>query len=123
MRLDGIDCRILELLSADGRITMTELARQIGMSAPSVTERARRLEDAGIIKGYRADIDIESLGFSIGAYVQVRNVLGRDNASTYAGSAPVGRIETREGVRVLWDDRFEQGLPRLPLAGVRLRVR
>jgi hypothetical protein len=59
----------------------------------------------------------------LGAYVQVRNVLGRDNASTYAGSAPIGRSETRDGFEFLWDDRFERGLPRLPLAGVRLSLR
>jgi hypothetical protein len=60
-------------------------------------------------------------GAVVGAYVQVRNLLDRDNASTYAGSAPAGRIDTRDGFVILWDDRFERGLPRLPLAGVRVR--
>ncbi|MEX1183748.1 MAG: TonB-dependent receptor [Gemmatimonadota bacterium] len=59
----------------------------------------------------------------LGAYVQVRNLLDRDNASTYAGSAPIGRIETRDGSEIVWDDRFESGLPRLPLAGVRVSFR
>jgi hypothetical protein len=56
----------------------------------------------------------------LGAYAQVRNVAGRDNASTYSGSVPIGRITDRDGTRIIWEDRFERGLPRLPLLGVRL---
>jgi hypothetical protein len=58
------------------------------------------------------------VGFS--AYFQVRNVLDRDNASTYAGSRPIRRFAVRNGVAYEFEDRFEQGLPRLPLVGVRL---
>lgn len=54
----------------------------------------------------------------LNAYAQVRNLLGRDNASTYAGSGPVGRIQTREGTQIVWEDRFERGLPRMPVAGL-----
>jgi carboxypeptidase family protein/TonB-dependent receptor-like protein len=57
----------------------------------------------------------------LSAYLQVRNVLDRDNASTYAGSTPVQRLLRPEGVTfVRFDDRFEQGLPRLPLVGLRM---
>lgn len=56
----------------------------------------------------------------VSAYVQLRNVFDRDNASTYAGSVPAGRIQTADGPRVLWEDRFERGVPRLPLVGLRL---
>jgi hypothetical protein len=59
-------------------------------------------------------------GVEASAYVQVRNVLGRANATTYAGTVPVARVQDRSGWTVLWDDRFEPGLPRLPLVGVRV---
>jgi hypothetical protein len=52
--------------------------------------------------------------------VQVRNVLARDNASTYAGSGPVGRVERPGGSRIVWEDRFERGLPRMPMVGLRV---
>lgn len=56
----------------------------------------------------------------LSAYAQVRNVLGRENAVTYAGTVPIGRTGRDAGSRVLWDDRFEAGLPRLPLLGLRV---
>lgn len=57
----------------------------------------------------------------LGAYLQVRNVLGAENAITYAGTIPVATIIRRNGVReIVWDDLFEPGLPRLPLLGVRV---
>jgi hypothetical protein len=55
----------------------------------------------------------------LSAYVQVRNVLDRDNASTYSGSGPVGRVRP-DGTRYVWEDRFERGLPRVPMAGLRV---
>ncbi|MGH7472237.1 MAG: TonB-dependent receptor domain-containing protein, partial [Longimicrobiales bacterium] len=56
----------------------------------------------------------------LSAYFQVRNVLDRDNASTYAGSRPIRRFPVRNGVTYEFEDRFEKGLPRLPLVGLRL---
>jgi len=57
----------------------------------------------------------------VSAYLQVRNVLGAENAITYAGTIPVATIMRRNGEReIVWDDRFEPGLPRLPLLGVRV---
>jgi hypothetical protein len=57
----------------------------------------------------------------LSAYAQVRNALGRDNASTYSGSTPIGRRLNRAGQsEIIWEDRFEQGLPRFPLVGVRM---
>jgi hypothetical protein len=57
----------------------------------------------------------------LSAYMQVRNLLARDNASTYSGSRPIRRVPGRNGAStVVFEDRFEQGLPRLPLVGLRL---
>lgn len=63
--LDAIDRRILAELQADGRITNVELARRAGISAPPCLRRVRRLEEAGIIRGYHADPDPQMLGWEI----------------------------------------------------------
>ncbi len=63
--LDAIDRRILLELQADGRITNVELARRAGISAPPCLRRVRRLEEAGILRGYQADTDPQKLGWEI----------------------------------------------------------
>jgi DNA-binding Lrp family transcriptional regulator len=63
--LDGIDRRILMELQTDGRITNVELARRAGISAPPCLRRVRRLEEAGVIRGYHADTDPQKLGWEI----------------------------------------------------------
>jgi len=63
--LDAIDRRILAELQADGRMTNVELARRAGISAPPCLRRVRRLEEAGVIRGYHADPDPQMLGWAI----------------------------------------------------------
>jgi DNA-binding Lrp family transcriptional regulator len=63
--LDAVDCRILAELQADGRMTNVELARRVQLSAPPCLRRVRRLEEAGVIRGYHADLDPASLGWEI----------------------------------------------------------
>src|ERR1700716_3334629 len=63
--LDAIDRRILSELQADGRMTNVELARRAGISAPPCLRRVRRLEEAGIIRGYHADSDPQRLGWEV----------------------------------------------------------
>ncbi len=63
--LDATDRHILAELQADGRMTNVELARRVGISAPPCLRRVRRLEEAGIIRGYHADTDAERLGWQI----------------------------------------------------------
>jgi len=70
--IDTVNIRILEELQQDPRVTMSELGRRVGMSSPAVTERVRRLEDAGVIRGYRLDLNPTALGLSIAAYVRIR---------------------------------------------------
>ncbi len=70
--LDGINCRILSELCADPRVSMAELGRRVGLSSPSVSERVRRLEEAGTIRGYRLDLDPAQLGLPLTAYIRVR---------------------------------------------------
>lgn len=63
--LDAIDRRILAELQKDGRMTNVELARRAGISAPPCLRRVRRLEEAGVIRGYHADSDPQRLGWEI----------------------------------------------------------
>ena len=70
--LDNVNIRLLEALQQNPRLTMTELGRRIGMSSPAVTERVRQMEEAGIILGYRLDINPVPLGLTIAAYIRIR---------------------------------------------------
>jgi Lrp/AsnC family transcriptional regulator, leucine-responsive regulatory protein len=75
--LDAVNLRILQELDADGRLGMAELGRRIGMSAPAVAERVQRLERAGVIRGYRAELDPRALGFPVSAVVRIRPAPGQ----------------------------------------------
>src|SRR6201997_3718341 len=71
IRLDRIDRRILRHLLMDGRMTNVELARRAGISAPPCLRRVRALEEAGIIRGYHADLAPEALGYAVTVFAQV----------------------------------------------------
>ena len=70
--LDAVNIRVLEELQRDPRLTMSELGRRVGMSSPSVTERVRRMEEAGVIRGYSLDINPAALGLPITVYIRIR---------------------------------------------------
>jgi Lrp/AsnC family leucine-responsive transcriptional regulator len=70
--LDATNLRLLAALEDDPRATAAELARQVGMSAPAVRERVARLEEAGVIRGYRLDVDPAAVGLPVAAWVRVR---------------------------------------------------
>jgi Lrp/AsnC family leucine-responsive transcriptional regulator len=74
--LDRTDWRLLTELQKDGRATYAELARAVAMSPSAVTERVRRLEEAGVIGGYRATVDPESVGLHVMAFVRLRYPTG-----------------------------------------------
>ena len=70
--LDAVNVQLLAELRREPRLTMSELGRRVGMSSPAVTERVRRLEEAGVITGYRLDLDPAALGLPLAAYIRVR---------------------------------------------------
>ncbi|GHF54733.1 AsnC family transcriptional regulator [Seohaeicola zhoushanensis] len=82
-RLDPIDRMILSELQADGRMTNVELARRVGISAPPCLRRVRTLEEAGLIRGYHAEINARELGFEVQVFVMV----GLDSQAETALSA------------------------------------
>jgi Lrp/AsnC family transcriptional regulator, leucine-responsive regulatory protein len=75
--IDEVNLRLLAELTANPRLPMTELGRRVGMSSPAVTERVRRLEEAGVIRGYRLEVDPAALGLPLTAYVRVRPNAGQ----------------------------------------------
>ena len=77
LRLDALNVKLLRFLCEDPRIAVSELARRVGMSAPAVRERVQRLEEAGVIAGYRLELDPRALGYPIAAFVRVRPMPGR----------------------------------------------
>lgn len=74
--LDAMDVKLIKALVADARISNAELARLVGLSPPSVSERLKRLEEAGIIAGYTARIDPRAVGLAIAAWLRIRPVPG-----------------------------------------------
>lgn len=70
--LDSTDWAILGEVQQDGRLPLTELARRVNLSASATTERVKRLEAAGVITGYRADVDLAKVGFAVLAVVRLK---------------------------------------------------
>ncbi|HEY9624451.1 MAG TPA: Lrp/AsnC family transcriptional regulator [Crinalium sp.] len=69
--IDDINWEILRALQEDARLSYSELGRRVGLSSPAVVERIRRMEEAGIITGYRVELSLEKLGFPIMAFMRV----------------------------------------------------
>lgn len=69
--LDEINWELLQALQEDARLSYSELGRRVGLSSPAVVERVRRLEEAGVITGYRAEVNLEKLGLSILAFMRI----------------------------------------------------
>ncbi|MBR0798737.1 Lrp/AsnC family transcriptional regulator [Bradyrhizobium jicamae] len=74
---DNRNLELLALLRDSPRLGISELARRVGMSAPAVRERVLRLEEAGVIRGYRLELDPTALGYPVAAYVRVRPAPGQ----------------------------------------------
>jgi Lrp/AsnC family leucine-responsive transcriptional regulator len=70
-QLDGIGWRLLRLLQENARLSFRQIGEAVGLTAPAVAERVRRLEDNGILRGYHADIDFEKVGLPILAFVHL----------------------------------------------------
>ncbi|CDZ30302.1 Lrp/AsnC family transcriptional regulator [Neorhizobium galegae] len=70
--LDPTDIAMIEILQDDGRISVSELGRKVGLSQPATSERLKRLEDRGIIKAYQAVVDPASVGLGMMAIIRLR---------------------------------------------------
>ena len=70
--LDDVNLRLIGELQADARLSLAELGRRVGLSAPAVTDRLQRLRDAGVIVGYRTEVDPRALGLALSVVLRVR---------------------------------------------------
>jgi len=101
--LDATNLAILRELLDEPRLAMSELARRVDMSAPAVAERVQRMQEAGVIRGARLDLDQSALGLGITAFVRVRPMPGQLQAiSELARKTP----EVVECHRVTGEDCF-----------------
>jgi Lrp/AsnC family leucine-responsive transcriptional regulator len=103
MDLDKKDRLIINALQQDARQSLSALGKQIGLSQPAVSERVKKLEDAGVICGYSARIDLRAIGFRLQAVVRVRTT--HEHIQRYVSlfeSIP----EVLDVVRVTGDDCF-----------------
>jgi len=85
--LDNYDRNIVALLQQDGRMPLSELGRQVHLSAPAVAERVRRLEEAGVVQGFSARINLRALGYSFETFVNI-TVDSHDALDQWAASHP-----------------------------------
>ena len=101
--IDALNRRLLAELQADARLSMAELGRRVALSPPAVAERIQRLEQRGVIRGYRADIDPRALGLALTAIIRVRPAPGQlYNVAELAQETP----EVVDCVRVTGEDCY-----------------
>jgi Lrp/AsnC family leucine-responsive transcriptional regulator len=70
--LDATNIALLRELQEDARLSLAELGRRVGLSSPSVAERLARLEETGVITGYRTEVDPRALGYTLGVVIRIR---------------------------------------------------
>jgi Lrp/AsnC family transcriptional regulator, leucine-responsive regulatory protein len=75
--VDATDAKLLDALAADARTSLAELARLVGMSPPSVSERVKRLEETGVIAGYTTRINPKALGLPLAVWLRIRPLPGQ----------------------------------------------
>ena len=69
--LDTVGCKILEILQEEGRISYNDLATRVGLSSPAVADRIKKMEEQGIIKGFRAVVNYPEIGYGITVFVRI----------------------------------------------------
>lgn len=88
MALDDIDVKILNMLVANGRVSYTDIAKEVGMKPPSVIDRIKKMEDSGVIHDYCARVNYKKLGFDVVAFIGIiiDNPVHIDNFVTEIGN-------------------------------------
>lgn len=104
--LDKKDRQILKLLQDDGRMSNAELARQIGLSAPSTLQRLRKLEESGVIKGYFAELNRETMGYGLLVIALVSLSLHQEKAIETFRETVVKMEEVQEVLHISGDHDF-----------------
>ena len=92
--IDAVDRQLIDLLRANGRASYAELARQVGLSSPAVHERVGKLEASGVIRGYRAEVDPESVGLGVTALIGIIQDSGGDTDEVLEALRDMPEIES-----------------------------
>ena len=77
MKIDAKSWKILECLQTNARAPLTEISKQVGLSSPSVAERIQKMEDAGVIDGYAARLNLESIGYDMSVFISAKIRFGQ----------------------------------------------
>jgi len=75
--IDAVDMRLLRILHEDARTSIADLARDLSMSSPSVSERLRRLKESGVIRAFTIELDPKLLGYGLSFYIRIRPLPGQ----------------------------------------------
>lgn len=92
--MDDTDRQLIDLLRRNARLPYAELARQVGLSAPAVHERVGKLESAGVIRGYRAEVPPEAIGLGVTALIGIAQQAGTEIEEVVAGLRELPEIES-----------------------------
>ena len=79
-KLDELNKKILEILWENARLSFAEIGKQVHLSAPAVADRVRKMEEAGVIEGYRVQINREAIGRPVSAFILMKVFHGREQA-------------------------------------------
>ncbi|MFC5046500.1 Lrp/AsnC family transcriptional regulator [Aquimarina hainanensis] len=77
MKVDKLSWDILESLQENARLSNAEIGRKIGLSSPAVAERIKKMEDCGILQGYKADVSHMKLDYQLKAFISLKAFMGR----------------------------------------------
>ena len=91
--MDTVDRQLIQALRENGRASYAELGRLVGLSGPSVTDRINRLEQAGVITGYRATVNPASLGFGVTALIGLQLTDAADHEDVAHRLKDLGEVE------------------------------
>ncbi|MER6394611.1 MULTISPECIES: Lrp/AsnC family transcriptional regulator [unclassified Kitasatospora] len=91
--MDTVDRQLIQALRENGRASYAELGRLVGLSGPSVTDRINRLEQAGVITGYRATVNPASLGFGVTALIGLQLTDAADHEDVAFRLKDLGEVE------------------------------
>lgn len=104
--MDEMDRKIIAALQADGRLSITDLAEQVGLSLSPCHRRVKALEQSGVIRGYRADVDLAAVGLTFSAIVFI-SMRGTDRATVEAFELAVAElVEVTQAQRLFGDPDY-----------------